>query len=66
LRAELEQDRLHLEDAAADALQLAEVDALTGLGNRRRLERFPEGAEATSIDVALVMADIDHVKLQTF
>ena len=41
---------------------MAEVDLLTGLGNRRRLERFLEEAEVTSTDVALVMADIDHFK----
>jgi diguanylate cyclase (GGDEF)-like protein len=62
LRAELEQERRHLEGTAADALRLAEVDLLTGLGNRRRLERFVGEAEATSTHVALVMADVDHFK----
>ncbi len=61
-RAALERQRRQLEEQAAAAVLSAEEDALTGIGNRRRLMRFLDHAAETPASLALVMADIDLFK----
>ena len=59
---DLERDRKNLQTQAAEATRSAEQDALTGVGNRRLLERFlREGAPRQS-EIACVIADIDSFK----
>jgi diguanylate cyclase (GGDEF)-like protein len=54
-RAALERERREFEEQA-------EEDALTCIGNRRRLNRFLDHAAETPATLALVMADIDLFK----
>jgi diguanylate cyclase (GGDEF)-like protein len=61
-RAALERERRQLKEQAAAAVLSAEEDALTCLGNRRRLKRFLDDAAETPATLALVMADIDLFK----
>jgi diguanylate cyclase (GGDEF)-like protein len=61
-RAALERERRQLEQQAAAATLSAEEDALTGIGNRRRLKRFLDDVAETPATLALVMADIDLFK----
>ena len=63
-RAALERQRRQLEATATAAIRSAEEDALTGIGNRRLLERsLSELASAEPpINFALVVVDIDHFK----
>jgi len=61
-RAALERERLQLEEQTIDAVRTAEEDALTRIGNRRRLERFLAEAAEAPTTLALVMADIDLFK----
>jgi diguanylate cyclase (GGDEF)-like protein len=61
-RAALERERRQLEERAVAAVRSAEEDALTGIGNRRRLKRFLDDAAETSATLALVIADIDLFK----
>ena len=61
-RAGLERERRQLEEQAAAAVLSAEEDALTCIGNRRRLMRFLDHAAETPASLALVMADIDLFK----
>ena len=52
-------------DAAArhtDTAELALVDPLTSVGNRRRLDRDLPGTLGTHAPVGLVMVDVDHFK----
>lgn len=60
-RAGAEGERRDLEARAADLLRHAEQDPLTGLANRRSMERFlgqlPEAGTA-----CLVLVDVDHFK----
>jgi diguanylate cyclase (GGDEF)-like protein len=60
-RAGAEGERRDLEARAADLLRSAEQDPLTGLANRRSMERFldqlPESGTA-----CLVLVDVDHFK----
>ena len=61
-RAALERERRQFEEQAAAAVRSAEEDALTCIGNRRRLKRFLEEAAEAPSTLALVMADIDLFK----
>jgi diguanylate cyclase (GGDEF)-like protein len=61
-RTALERERRQFEEQAAAAVRSAEEDALTCIGNRRRLKRFLDGAAETPATLALVMADIDLFK----
>jgi diguanylate cyclase (GGDEF)-like protein len=61
-RAALERERRQLEEQTAAAVRSAEEDALTCIGNRRRLKRFLDHAAETPATLALVMADIDLFK----
>ena len=61
-RAASEQERRQFEEQAAAAVRSAEEDALTCIGNRRRLKRFLDDAAETPATLALVMADIDLFK----
>lgn len=60
-RAGAEGERRDLEARAADLMRTAEQDPLTGLANRRSMERFldqlPESGTA-----CLVLVDVDHFK----
>jgi diguanylate cyclase (GGDEF)-like protein len=66
LRRRLRQQRSHLSHELDEARQLAEVDTLTGLPNRRalmeRLARFERGAAERGIEFAVTLLDIDHFK----
>ena len=59
---DLERDRKNLQTQAAEATRSAEQDALTGIGNRRLLERFLQEQAARQTEVACVVADIDSFK----
>ena len=48
-------------DALADATTAAATDILTGLGNRRALDRSVEALDGVG-DVGVLMVDIDHFK----
>ena len=61
-RAELVKDRRALESKAAEASRSAELDALTGIGNRRQLERFLRDAAVRQDQIALILVDLDHFK----
>ena len=61
-RAALERERRQFEEQAAAAERSAEEDALTCIGNRRRLKRFLDEAAKAPTTLALVMADIDLFK----
>lgn len=61
-RADLERDRRSLKNQAAEATRSAEEDALTGIGNRRLLERFLSEEAVRQSDVACIIADIDSFK----
>ncbi|MGD0743337.1 MAG: GGDEF domain-containing protein [Acidimicrobiales bacterium] len=63
VRAALEKEHGESEERAAAAVRLTEEDALTRIGNRRRLEHFLAGTEHKPEMLSLVMADIDHFKL---
>ena len=62
--------RLHamqqLEESKAEVERLSITDALTGLGNRRRLDQHLkneiERASRTNATLALMIADVDHFK----
>ncbi|MGO8723386.1 MAG: diguanylate cyclase [Acidimicrobiales bacterium] len=59
---ELERDRRNLQTQAAEATRSAEQDALTGIGNRRLLERFVREEAAQQSEVACIIADVDSFK----
>ncbi len=61
-RVELERDRGHLQTQAAEATRSAEQDALTGLGNRRMLERFLREEVTRQTKVACIIVDVDSFK----
>ena len=61
-RVDLERDRGNLQNQAAEATRSAEQDALTGVGNRRLLERFLSEEAAQQTELACVIADIDSFK----
>jgi len=62
VRAATELERSRLEVQTAAAIQFAEEDALTRVGNRRLLERFLAGPANDYHDLAFLMVDIDHFK----
>jgi diguanylate cyclase (GGDEF)-like protein len=59
---EIERAHSDLQTQAAEATRSAEEDALTGMGNRRLLERFLREEAARHTEVACVIADIDSFK----
>jgi diguanylate cyclase (GGDEF)-like protein len=61
-RVDLERDRRDLQARAAAATRSAEEDALTGIGNRRLLERFLSEDAVQVSDVAFIVIDVDHFK----
>jgi len=61
-RADLMRDRLHLVSQAEQANRWAELDALTGMGNRRLLERFISQAIASDHTLTLIIVDLDRFK----
>jgi tetratricopeptide (TPR) repeat protein len=60
--ADLERDRRNLQTQAEDATRSAEEDDLTGIGNRRLLERFLCEEEVRQTEMACIIADIDSFK----
>ena len=61
-RVDLERDHRTLQTKASEATRSAEQDALTGIGNRRMLERFLDEEEVRQSDVACIIADVDSFK----
>ena len=61
-RADLERDHSNLQTQAAQATRSAEEDVLTGMGNRRLLERFLCEEAVRQTEVACIIADIDSFK----
>jgi diguanylate cyclase (GGDEF)-like protein len=61
-RVDLERDRRNLQTQAAEATRSAEEDALTGIGNRRLLDRFLSDEAARQTEVACIIADVDSFK----
>ena len=59
---DFERDRNNLQSKAAQAVRSAEEDILTGIGNRRLLERFLCQEAALQTEVACIIADIDSFK----
>lgn len=53
---------VRLSAALADAHNAASTDPLTGLGNRRALDRAVEGLSGRDLSVAVLMIDLDHFK----
>jgi diguanylate cyclase (GGDEF)-like protein len=62
-RADFVRDQATLQSQAAEASRRAEQDALTGIGNRRNLERFLGDEAHEQRQIALVVVDVDHFKL---
>jgi diguanylate cyclase (GGDEF)-like protein len=67
LHRQLRDFRTQLEQANLELLELSRNDALTGLGNRRRMEEDLQRAHAralrTGLPYGLTLFDIDHFKL---
>ena len=61
-RVDLERDHRTLQTRVTEAARSAEEDALTGVGNRRLLERFLGEEEVRQAKVACIIADIDSFK----
>jgi diguanylate cyclase len=61
-RVDIEREHRNLQTQAAEATRSAEEDALTGIGNRRLLERFLCEEAARQTEVACIIADIDSFK----
>jgi diguanylate cyclase (GGDEF)-like protein len=59
---DVERDRKKLQTQASEATRSAEEDPLTGLGNRRQLERFLLEESERQTEVACIIADIDFFK----
>jgi diguanylate cyclase (GGDEF)-like protein len=59
---EIERAHRELQTRAAAATRSAEEDALTGMGNRRLLERFLREEAGRHIELACVIADVDSFK----
>jgi diguanylate cyclase (GGDEF)-like protein len=60
-RAGAEEERRDLQERAEALLATAEQDPLTGLANRRALDRFRDRMAADG-EVSLVLIDVDHFK----
>jgi diguanylate cyclase (GGDEF)-like protein len=58
-RVGLERDRRDLRTRVAEATRSAEEDALTGIGNRRLLERILGADAAADADLAVIVVDVD-------
>jgi diguanylate cyclase (GGDEF)-like protein len=61
-RVDLERDHRNLQTQATEAARSAEHDPLTGLGNRRRLERFLNSEGVRHASVGCIIADVDSFK----
>ena len=61
-RADFMRDQATLQTQAAEATRRADEDALTGIGNRRILDRFIANEAPDRRHLALIMIDIDHFK----
>jgi diguanylate cyclase (GGDEF)-like protein len=61
-RADFVRDQTTLRTQAAEASRRAEEDALTGIGNRRILERFLANEAPEEPELALLVVDIDAFK----
>ena len=61
-RADFLRDQATLQSQAAEASRRADEDALTGIGNRRILERFLESETPEPQQIAIIVVDIDHFK----
>jgi diguanylate cyclase (GGDEF)-like protein len=61
-RVGLERDRRDLRTRVAEATRSAEQDALTGIGNRRLLERILGADTVADSRVAVIVVDVDHFK----
>jgi len=61
-RVDMERDHTSLQAEASEAARSADEDALTGIGNRRVLERFLRDEAATETEIACVIVDIDSFK----
>ena len=61
-RVEFVRDRSKLQARAAEASRSAEEDDLTGLGNRRLLERFLGESSVRETEVGFMMVDVDCFK----
>ena len=62
-RTDLEREHKRLTKTTENAIREAEEDVVTGIGNRRRLERVLATSPIDPlIDIAIVIADIDHFK----
>jgi diguanylate cyclase (GGDEF)-like protein len=61
-RADFVRDQATLQSQASEASRRAEEDALTGIGNRRSLERFLGTELYEENQLALVVMDIDRFK----
>jgi diguanylate cyclase (GGDEF)-like protein len=59
---DIERAHRELQTRAAAATRSAEEDALTGMGNRRLLERFLREEAGRHIELACVIADVDSFK----
>jgi diguanylate cyclase (GGDEF)-like protein len=59
---DVERNRRSLQTQASEATRSAEEDALTGIGNRRRLDRFLREHAAAETEMACVIVDIDSFK----
>lgn len=59
---DIEMERTNLQAKAAEATRSAEEDILTGIGNRRLLERFLCEEAVRQTEVACIIADIDSFK----
>jgi diguanylate cyclase (GGDEF)-like protein len=61
-RADFLRDKATLQSQAAEASRKADEDALTGMGNRRMLERFLRSEAPGQRQLALIVADVDRFK----
>ncbi|MGZ6267330.1 MAG: diguanylate cyclase [Candidatus Limnocylindrales bacterium] len=61
-RADFVRDQATLQFQATEASRRADEDALTGIGNRRILERFVVGEAPEQNQLALIVVDVDHFK----
>ena len=55
-------DQATLQTQAAEATRRADEDTLTGIGNRRILDRFIANEAPGQHHLALIMIDLDHFK----
>jgi diguanylate cyclase (GGDEF)-like protein len=61
-RADFMRDQATLQSQAAEASRRADEDALTGIGNRRILDRFLKNEAPGQRQLALIIMDIDRFK----